>query len=352
VPLRPVAAALAEIGPGPGGPSPRSGDEDAFTLAVSALEAVLEGPAASGPSAEGVLRLAGRLPGGSAELLGAALGRGFRIEPLDLAELDSAWADESGSNLPSSAWVVLAEERDPPAALALRWSAGDVAASGPAWGAGAGGAPPPDARFRRLLERLPLVPLFRRRSNPSTAGAPPGAAAMDLAAALGQVSEGAYVPRTRYLENLPSRWRFVAELCPQCHGVTFPVRGFCRHCGAVEGLRREELPRAGRRVVAATTIHPGAQPSEFDWRVETAGPYDVLIVELAEGARVTLQLTDAAPGSIGPDDLVDTVLRRLYPMEGEWRYGRKAVPAGQADGPGAAPGRSGGGVHGASSQPW
>jgi len=42
--------------------------------------------------------------------------------------------------------------------------------------------------------------------------------------------------------------------------------------------------------------------------------------------RVTLQVTDAAPCTLKVGDHVDTRLRRLYPMEGEWRYGRKAVP--------------------------
>ncbi|HXY46867.1 MAG TPA: hypothetical protein VEK13_03080 [Thermoplasmata archaeon] len=140
------------------------------------------------------------------------------------------------------------------------------------------------------------------------------------------VSEGAYVPRPRYRDSLPSRWRFAAERCPDCSKVTFPSRGSCRSCGNLEGLVPILLPRDGLEVIATTVIGPGGQPTEFDPQVAEWGPYEVLLVELAPGARATLQLTDAEPGSVRIGDRVDTRLRRLYPMEGEWRYARKAVP--------------------------
>lgn len=140
------------------------------------------------------------------------------------------------------------------------------------------------------------------------------------------VSQGAYVPRARYRENLPSRWRFLADRCPDCRTVTFPARGRCRRCGRTEGLIRLALPRDDALVVATTVIGSGGQPTEFDPQVEALGPYEVVLAEIAPGARVTLQLTDAVPGEVRIGDRVDTLLRRLYPLEGEWRYGRKAVP--------------------------
>jgi len=139
------------------------------------------------------------------------------------------------------------------------------------------------------------------------------------------VSEGAYVPKPRYLENLPSRWRFVAERCGACNEVTFPARGSCRRCGRPDALNAHSLPRDGGTILAVTTIRKGGQPTEFDAQVDASGPYDVALVELAPGARVTLQVTDSAPGSVHVGDSVVTRLRRLYPMEGEWRYGRKAL---------------------------
>lgn len=140
------------------------------------------------------------------------------------------------------------------------------------------------------------------------------------------VSEGAYVPRARYLENLPSRWRFVGERCGGCSAITFPVRGSCRACHSSDRLSRMDLPLHGGTVLASTVIARGGQPTEFDDQVEAMGPYGVVLAELQPGVRVTLQVADALPGSVQVGDQIHTRLRRLYPMEGEWRYGRKAVP--------------------------
>ncbi len=140
------------------------------------------------------------------------------------------------------------------------------------------------------------------------------------------VSEGAYVPRARYLENLPSRWRLVGERCAHCHSLTFPARGVCRGCGHRDALVPEAQPLDGGTVVAATTIGKGGQPTEFDLQVGALGDYGVVLVELSPGVRLTLQVTDANPGDLPIGARVSTRLRRLYPMEGEWRYGRKAIP--------------------------
>ncbi len=139
-------------------------------------------------------------------------------------------------------------------------------------------------------------------------------------------SEGAYISRPRYRETAGLHWRFTAEECPRCAFVTFPARGACRSCGNLEGLRRVDLPRKGLSVVATTIIGPGGQPTEFDPQVEALGPYEVVLAELAPGIRVTLMVADAAPGAVRIGDRVDSRLRRIYAMDGEWRYGRKAVP--------------------------
>ncbi|MHB8352519.1 MAG: Zn-ribbon domain-containing OB-fold protein [Thermoplasmata archaeon] len=169
------------------------------------------------------------------------------------------------------------------------------------------------------------VPWFARSGLPRPIPEAPWALEAD--GRLDARSEGAYVPRATYLENLPSRWRFAADRCAACGVLTFPLRGYCRGCGAAKGLLREELSRRGGTVEAVTTIHPGAQPTEFDGMVTHTGSYDVLLVALVPGGRVTLQGTDRPPEGFRIGAKVDTVLRRLYPMEGEWRYGRKAVPA-------------------------
>ncbi|MDG6964652.1 MAG: hypothetical protein JRM83_06645, partial [Nitrososphaerota archaeon] len=45
------------------------------------------------------------------------------------------------------------------------------------------------------------------------------------------------------------------------------------------------------------------------------------LVELAPGLRATLMVTDSPPGTVRVGDRIGTVLRRLYPMDGQWRYG-------------------------------
>ena len=140
------------------------------------------------------------------------------------------------------------------------------------------------------------------------------------------VSQGAFVPGARDEEGRPSRWRFLADRCGSCGARTFPARGRCRGCGASGPLTPELLPLDGAEVVAVTKIAQGGQPTEFDLQVETSGPYGVVLAELAPDVRVTMMVADAEGEEIRIGSRVDTALRRLYPTEGAWRYGRKAVP--------------------------
>jgi len=138
-------------------------------------------------------------------------------------------------------------------------------------------------------------------------------------------AEGAYVPKARYLENLPSRWRLVAARCAHCSHLTFPARGACGNCGRSDGIEAVSLARDGWTVEAVTTVRPGAQPTEFDLYAKAVGGYDVVIARSREGPRGTFQVAGpAATAHIG--DALHLPLRRLYPIEGEWRYGRKAAP--------------------------
>jgi uncharacterized OB-fold protein len=155
---------------------------------------------------------------------------------------------------------------------------------------------------------------------------PSGGKFLERNVTLNAVSQGAYVPYPRYLENLASRWRLVGERCLHCHALTFPMAGRCRSCGRSGNAHAETLSRDGLEVVAVTTISPGAQPTEFDPMVEAGGGYDVALLSLGPECRATVQVTDTLPGQLRVGDRVGLVLRRLYPMEGEWRYGLKAVP--------------------------
>jgi uncharacterized OB-fold protein len=303
-----------------------SPDEDAFTMAIAALESLGE---PSGAPAAGRIHLVGAVPAALDWAFGAYLGL-----PTELAHHPAGSegyltaleaAERTEGDRPYQ--VVAVDLGGPQGALAVALQFGPAPSStAPDWGSVVG------IEGAAALARAALT-----RDRPVGA---PGACApgpnppwpIDSAAAFANaaptpVSEGAYVPRPRYLENLPSRWRLEADRCARCDRLTFPRRGVCRVCGRSDRLSAERLPRDGARVVATTTLAKGGQPTEFDAQVAALGGYGVVLAEFAPGVRLTLQLTDVQPGEIRIGDRIDTRLRRLYPMEGEWRYGRKGVPA-------------------------
>lgn len=131
---------------------------------------------------------------------------------------------------------------------------------------------------------------------------------------------GAHVSVPMYRRTLPQRLRLEGRRCTACGQVQFPPRAVCPRCG---GARLEPLRLGGHGVLEAVTrIAPAGAPPEF----LGSGPYWVAIVRLAEGPKITAQLTDfAAAPRIG--DAVEAVVRRLYEQEGVARYGFKFRPA-------------------------
>lgn len=311
-------------------------DEDAFTFLAAAWEQL--SPAEPGASRPRTVHLVGAFPPVVEWSIAALLGH-----PVELVlhpggvqgarEVLGALEGDAASTFPQLLLAAELPERAAPGpgppratgagAFALRF--------------GAGPALSPEERAL-LLEGPDLIlgarALLASRGNgraSSPAARSPRPLALDsvrpfVDAPPAVVSEGAYVPRARYLENLPSRWRLVAERCARCSSLTFPARGVCRSCSAREGLTEHPLPLDGGRVVATTTIGQGGQPTEFDLQVASLGDYGVVLVELAPGIRLTLQVTDGSSADLPIGARVSTRLRRLYPMDGEWRYGRKAAP--------------------------
>jgi uncharacterized OB-fold protein len=352
------AAALAEGAWSVAGVPVCAPDEDRFTLLVAAAEMALGHLPPDGPSALSHLTLWGETEADLPERISTALGLGAlpsRAVPPEAAALAETLAETSGQPA-----LYLAAETAPGAparAVALVMEVGgsggiemtgaDAEQDAPgtpegispvgftvalvrgALGNGAPALPVPGTRLLVRARRLgPFAgePSWSSRAAPATHQPPTAAAVVEEE--LATVSEGAYLPLATYLEDLPSRWRFEADRCGSCRTLSFPTRGRCRHCGKLDGLTRERLPKAGGLIEAVTTVRPGAQPSEFDFQVQRGGAYDVVVVRLHPEVRVTLQVTDAPAGSSRIGMAVDTVLRRLYPMEGAWRYGRKAIPRG------------------------
>lgn len=308
-------------------------DEDAFTLAASAVERVVAGALPlAGPVAVEIVGPEGAVeagPGaGFASLLGpetrarsrppgpgalfAAVGQAVdgRTASIVVAVQLGRAGEASGAG--AAAFLVLPGEGEPAGLLPPDPARGSAEpwADAIAWSRVRPGA----ESDRWVGDWSPTHP----RLSPSAGSGPDSPSAA--------VSEGAYVPRPRYLESLPSRWWFVGERCGACASVGFPQRGRCRSCGRADRLEPERLPLDGGTVVATTWIGRGGQPTEFDRQVDATGPYGVALVEIAPGVRATLQMTDCAPGELRIGDRVGTRLRRIYSLEGEWRYGRKAVP--------------------------
>ncbi len=331
----------------------RGPDEDAFTMAATAIERVVRSE--PGPGPPWTVRVVGSRPPLDREKLEGVMGSPVAVRegPPGLPGLGAAIAEAVAG---SGRELVIAVDLEPDAAGGTSRT-GDVPAEGAVtlWvdTVADGHGPPID------LGTLPsgphVLPWFLGRyraegvGNPSSwvgdstidplAGRPlSGAVKRTPDRPPTHLSEGAYVPTPRYLEGLPSRWRFVADRCSACGRTTFPARGSCRHCGREDQLVPRFVPFDGGRVLAATWIGRGGQPTEFDVQVEASGPYGVVIAELEPGVRATLPVADAAPGELHLDAPIGTRMRRLYPIDGAWRYGRKAVPlAPRAGGPTSTP---------------
>ncbi len=306
----------------------RGHDEDAFTMVATALERLA--PGGWPPAAPVRLRLLGAARSIPPELLQGVLGR-----PVEIDRSEGAIADAA-----DPVWVVGATIREPsgePGVSVPGEGAFALVLDAPAPGEEvwqppflAQGDGPDLATVWKALRSGPAAPSERAvgdlGEDPAQGRAPPAHPPEDGVPPT-RVSEGAYLPPATYQDGIASRWRFMADRCGSCRSITFPTRGRCRACGRADGLERLALPRENLKVDAVTWIGPGGQPTEFDDQVAVTGSYGVALVELAEGVRATVALTDTDIGTVQLGARVDTRLRRLYPIDSSWRYGRKAVAA-------------------------
>jgi uncharacterized OB-fold protein len=319
------------------------GDEDAFTMAATAIERAARDLSLT--SAEPwAIEILGRDPGPGAWAFEALLGSKVRVRTHDDrgSSLDTAMANAIDSEGPALILAVhrrnlpvpAVPETPPVGEGAIALLLGPSAKDGLPTAVASSPLPPKISGFEALKAwhrahrnetRVRWVGDWTIEERPSletkalrTDG--PGSEALD------RVSEGAILPRARYLEGLPGRWRLFGERCSGCGALGFPARGRCRRCGRGDRLTPFPFPLDGHTVLAVTRIGSGGQPTEFDAQVASTGPYEVLLAELAPGVHATFQVTDPRRPGVRIGDRVATVLRRLYALEGEWRYGRKATP--------------------------
>ena len=116
------------------------------------------------------------------------------------------------------------------------------------------------------------------------------------------------------------RYRLVGEACPACERKLFPPRDVCPHCAAEA---RAPYVLSGRgQVYTYTTVYDA--PAGY----EAQAPYTVAVIELAEGPRVTAQLTEMERDEVRvglPVEMVTRVLRANGPR-GAIEYGYKFRP--------------------------
>jgi uncharacterized OB-fold protein len=127
------------------------------------------------------------------------------------------------------------------------------------------------------------------------------------------------MPSPQYRREIPQRYRLEAGKCTQCGKIFFPPRLICSDCGAKD-FKTIQLSDRGK-IVTFTTIR--VAPVQFATEV----PYNIAIVELNSGVKITTQVVDCKPEDMKIDKKVKLVFRKLHPegKTGIIRYGYKAV---------------------------
>lgn len=136
--------------------------------------------------------------------------------------------------------------------------------------------------------------------------------------------KGAYVNLPDYMATIGARYRLEGVSCSKCQHASWGPADICPNCGGHE-FDVVAHPFTGK-IYAATSIGRGAAPGEFAEQQTLTGEYGVAVVELDDGARLTVQLTDVEPGKLKIGAPVRSVFRRLYTQEGVTRYARKFAP--------------------------
>ncbi|MBD3228268.1 MAG: hypothetical protein GF329_08760 [Candidatus Lokiarchaeota archaeon] len=135
----------------------------------------------------------------------------------------------------------------------------------------------------------------------------------------------AHVSIPKYWKSLPQKYRLVAGKCSDCGELHFPPRKLCKKCGKIDTQEKVNLKGSGT-IYSYTIIGRGGAPPEFSKMQKKCGPYAIAIVELDEGLKINIQLTDCDPSNIRIGMRVNSVFRKIYEEEGVIRYGLKFRP--------------------------
>jgi len=135
----------------------------------------------------------------------------------------------------------------------------------------------------------------------------------------------AHVSIPKYWKSLPQKYRLIAGKCSNCGELNFPPSILCKKCGMENTQQEIELKGIGT-IYSFTIIGRGAAPPEFSLMQKKCGPYAIAIVELEEGLKINVQLTDCNPFDVKVGMKVSAVFRKIYEQEDVIRYGLKFRP--------------------------
>ena len=125
----------------------------------------------------------------------------------------------------------------------------------------------------------------------------------------------------RVAREFPARYRLEAARCEACGAVAFPARLVCPACRGRKFAAVTLAPEG--KVLTWAVIHVGPPSHKHDV------PYPLAVIELADGVRVTCQITDVDPAKVEVGMPVRLEFRRIQEdgEAGVIAYGHKAVPA-------------------------
>lgn len=127
------------------------------------------------------------------------------------------------------------------------------------------------------------------------------------------------MPSPRYTREIPQRYRLEAGKCKKCGKIFFPPRLICDNCKSQE-FEKIKLSETGK-ILTYTTIR--VAPEQFNTEV----PYNVAIIELNDGVRITAQVVDCKPEDVAIGKQAKIVFRKIQEegSAGIICYGYKAV---------------------------
>lgn len=133
----------------------------------------------------------------------------------------------------------------------------------------------------------------------------------------------------RFWREIQTRYNLKGSKCRICGTIYFPPRIVCRTCketyvkgasGAKDTHIMEDVNLSGNgEILTYTTVH--VAPPGFEDQV----PYNMVIVKLDEGPKITGQLVECINGDIEIGAKVQTVFRRVREdgPDGALHYGYK-----------------------------